>query len=90
MRLSLLTLGLLLSSAGLFAQTNMDQMVQERMAQRGGMRMEDDNDPFVPNTFIGSFRMEMHHVKDGVEQKEATDLFYWSSADKTLNQVKTP
>ncbi|HMC97483.1 MAG TPA: DUF4412 domain-containing protein, partial [Flavobacteriales bacterium] len=44
-----------------------------------------DTDPFVPNTFIGSFRMEMHRFKDGTEVKDSpTNLHYWSSADMTL------
>lgn len=58
---------------------------------RGGARMEDDNDPYVPNEFIGSFRMEMHHYKGPEEQKNSpTNMRYWSKADMTLNAMETP
>ncbi|HRH37138.1 MAG TPA: DUF4412 domain-containing protein [Flavobacteriales bacterium] len=57
----------------------------------GGVRMQDDNDPFVPNEFIGSFRMEMHHYKADVEEKNSpTNMRYWSTTDMTLNHMELP
>ncbi len=51
----------------------------------GQVKVEDDNDPFVPNAFIGSFRMEMHRLKDGKEAPEGPmDMHYWSSPDMNL------
>ena len=81
------------------AQVDINKMMQERMQQRQagqgsgtgsgdgsghGVKMEDDNDPFVPNEFIGSLRMEMHHYKEGVELKTSpTNMRYASSAEWT-------
>ena len=51
----------------------------------GQVQVEDDNDPFVPNAFTGSFRMEMHRYKNGVETGDAPmNMHYWSSPDMTL------
>ncbi|MBL0126632.1 MAG: DUF4412 domain-containing protein [Flavobacteriales bacterium] len=69
------------------AQVDINKMIQERMQQQQsgqpgqpvGGSMVDDNDPFVPNTFIGSFRMEMHFFKDGAEQKGSPNNMYYSS-----------
>lgn len=56
----------------------------------GDIKVVDDNDPFEPNTFIGSFRMEMHSFQDGVETKESPmDIHLWNSSDKTLISFKT-
>lgn len=88
----------LLASIALFsasAQVDINKMIQERMRQQGqpgqpsgtpsGVTMEDDTDPFVPNEFIGSFRMEMHNYEGTVEQKNSPmNLYYWSSTDMTL------
>jgi len=76
------------------AQVDINKMIQERMQQQGQTRqpsatpgaaqMVDDTDPFVPNEFIGSLRMEMHHFKDGVELKtDPTNMRYSSSAEWT-------
>ncbi|MCW5898346.1 MAG: DUF4412 domain-containing protein [Flavobacteriales bacterium] len=35
----------------------------------GGVNMVEDKDPYEPNRFIGSFRMVMHSLKDGKEEK---------------------
>lgn len=49
------------------------------------VKVEDDNDPFVPNAFVGSFRMEMHQFVKDVESKDSpTNMRYWSSPDMTL------
>lgn len=51
----------------------------------GQVKVEDDNDPFTPNAFVGSFRMEMHNFKNGVEDKDGPmNMHYWSSPDMTL------
>ncbi len=57
----------------------------------GRAQMQDDNDPFVPNEFIGSFRMEMHHYKGTTEEKGSpSNLRYWSTADQTLVKMELP
>lgn len=54
----------------------------------GQIKVEDDNDPFTPNSFVGSFRMEMHHFKNGKENKDSpTNMHFWSSPEKTLISV---
>ena len=57
---------------------------QQQMTQRG-VQMEPDTDPFVPNAFIGSFTMEMHFYKNGVEDKSSPmDMQYGSSEDMVM------
>lgn len=81
------------SLAATNAQIDINKMIQEKMGQGtqngqtngGGMTVEDDNDPFVPNTFIGSFRMETHFYKKEVEEKNSpSNMRYWSDAERTL------
>ena len=49
------------------------------------VKVEDDNDPFTPNEFVGSFRMEMHQFVKDVEAKDSpTNMRYWSSPDMTM------
>ncbi|MBV6405180.1 MAG: DUF4412 domain-containing protein [Flavobacteriales bacterium] len=56
-----------------------------------GITVVDDNDPFVPNSFIGSFRMETHQFRSGAEQERSPmTLRYWSSADKALTEASSP
>lgn len=76
------------------AQIDINKMMQEKMAKQGqgsgqpggaGVKLEDDNDPFVPNEFTGSFRMEMHHYDGELERKNSpTNMYYWSTPDMTL------
>jgi GLPGLI family protein len=83
----LLSCSVLLSAA---AQTDMNQMIQERMAA-SGVKMEDDTSPYVPNEFVGSFRMEMHMFDGATEQKNSPrNMRYWSAEDKTLNKMEMP
>lgn len=81
------------------AQVDVNKLIQERMARQqgaqagdhGNVKIEDDNDPFVPNSFIGSFRMEMHHFQNGTEEKNSpTTMRYWSKADMTLTKMELP
>lgn len=81
------------------AQVDINKMIQERMAKQGSagqpgggdVKVEDDNDPFVPNTFLGSFRMEMHHYDGQTEKKNSpNNMRYWSAADMTSNQMILP
>lgn len=56
-----------------------------------GMHMQDDNDPFVPNTFTGSFRMEIHTYKGTEEMKGSPmNMRYWSKPDMTVVQMEMP
>lgn len=51
----------------------------------GQGQLVQDNDPFVPNTFIGSFRMEMQQFENNAETSDGPlSIRFWSSADKTL------
>jgi hypothetical protein len=85
--LHILGLSLWLTST---AQTDVAKMLQERMGG-GGVIMEEDKSPFVPNEFIGSFRMEMHMFEGEQEQKNSpTNMRYWSSAEKTMNKMEMP
>lgn len=70
------------------AQFDVNKMMQQRM---GGAKIEDDNSPFVPNEFIGSFRMEMHLFDGPTEKKNSpTNMRYWSSEDMTMNKMEMP
>ncbi len=85
--LSILFCSLLLSAT---AQTELEKMIQERMAG-SGMKVEDDTTPFVPNEFIGSFRMEMHMFKGTTEAEHSpTNMRYWSTEDMTMNKMEMP
>ena len=56
-----------------------------------GMKAEDDNDPFVPNAFVGSFRMEVHHYTGTEENKGSpTNMHYWSNTDMTVVKTEMP
>ncbi|MFN8350517.1 MAG: hypothetical protein U0U25_03535 [Flavobacteriales bacterium] len=85
MRTLLLSVALL---ASLFATAQID--LSKIMAGQG-VKVEDDKSPFVPNSFVGSFRMENHLYKNGVEEKHSpTTMRYWSSADMTLIKTEMP
>ena len=72
------------------AQDDLQKIIQERMAG-SGMKIEDDTSHFVPNEFIGSFRMEMHMYKSGVEAEHSpTNMRYYSKEDMTLNKMAMP
>lgn len=89
MRTTLLISGFL-SLFTVSAQTDINQMIQQRMGA-GGAKIEDDNDPFVPNEFIGSFRMEMHMFDGTTEKKNSpTNMRYWSTEDMTMNKMEMP
>lgn len=76
----------LLASAAATAQIDISKIMAGQ-----GMKMEDDKSPFVPNSFVGSFRMEMHMYRNGVEEKHSpTNMRYWSSTDMTLYQMVVP
>lgn len=81
------TLPLLLSAyltiAGL-AQAGLSS-VMGQTGDLGQVKVEDDNDPFVPNTFVGSFRMEMHIFKGATEQNGSpANMQFWSNPEMTL------
>ncbi len=81
------------------AQVDINKMMQERMSRQGQVdgkggdgntAIVDDAGPFVPNEFIGSFRMEMHHYKDGAELKTSpSNMRYASSTDWTSMKNET-
>jgi hypothetical protein len=56
-----------------------------------GITVVDDTDPFTPNSFIGSFRMETRLYHNNVEERTSpTTLRYWSSADQVLTEAASP
>jgi GLPGLI family protein len=72
------------------AQINIGNMVPKAGGGQN-VSVEDDKSPFVPNSFIGSFRMENHLFKNGKEEKNSpTTLRYWSSAEMTLMKTELP
>ena len=74
----------------LTAQVNIGGMMPKPGSSKG-VSVEDDNDPFVPNTFIGSFRMENHLFKNGEEEKDSpTNMRYWSTPERTMTKVEMP
>lgn len=81
-----LPLTLVLLTCSVSAQ-DMNTYMQQALAKQG-VKMEPDTDPFVPNTFVGSFTMEMHMFKNGVESEHSpTNMTYWSSPEMTLVQT---
>lgn len=89
MRIRTTLSAILLATATLFAQTGMDQALKEQAAA-SGLKVEDDNDPFTPNTFIGSFTLEIQPWEAGKPATTAPMLVHlWNSADKTLMSVAT-
>ncbi|MBL7964156.1 MAG: DUF4412 domain-containing protein [Flavobacteriales bacterium] len=96
MRLPLLLLALCSLHLSL-AQIDMNKLLQQRSQQQQGqgappadgatVSVEEDNDPYVPNTFIGSFRMEMHTYKNDKEEKDSPmNVRFASKADMTVVQ----
>lgn len=85
---TIVAIGLLAIAPALHAQVDMNAILQQ---QGLNMRMEDDNDPFVPNTFTGSFRMETHVFENGTEKKESPmNVRYWSSPELSMVQMAMP
>lgn len=71
------------------AQVNLGSMMPK--GSGAGMTVEDDTDPFVPNSFIGSFRMENHMFKNDVEEKNSpVTMRYWATAEQTLIKTEVP
>lgn len=69
----LLPLLALLSTVNLPAQS-MEELMKKAMEQQGGQNkvtVEENKDPFVPLTFTGSYRMEVHSFKNGKEEKDS-------------------
>lgn len=70
------------------AQVNMNSIMQKAQGNQGGgasVSFEEDKSDFVPNKFIGSFQMEVHSYKNGVEEKDSpARLNFYSNADMTL------
>jgi GLPGLI family protein len=89
MRIQVLSLALVASLIA-HAQINIGSMMPKGSGGKE-VRVEDDNDPYVPNSFTGSFRMENHLFKTGVEEKNSpTTLHYWSTAEMTLMKTELP
>ncbi|MEO8733881.1 MAG: hypothetical protein ABI373_06085, partial [Flavobacteriales bacterium] len=74
-----------------FAQTGAPPMPPPQSGSPSdNVKIEDDNDPFVPNTFTGSFTMDMQSYKDGKPTAEAPHVMhFWSSPDKTLMEFQS-
>ncbi|MBK9419462.1 MAG: DUF4412 domain-containing protein [Flavobacteriales bacterium] len=77
---------LLLTTTALFAQTGMEQMMKQYGAA-ANVKVEDDNDPFVANTFVGSLTMEMQAWENGKAATEKPmEVHVWNSESKTLTE----
>ncbi|MGV3638383.1 MAG: DUF4412 domain-containing protein [Flavobacteriales bacterium] len=70
----------LLLCAPVRAQVDLNAILQQ---QGGGVQLVPDTDPFTPNSFIGSFTMEMHLFENGKEQQHSpVHTTIHSSAEK--------
>lgn len=101
--LPLLVLGF---SAEAVAQVDVNKLIQQKMQEQSktgqpsggaGVTMETDNDPIVLNSFIGSFKLEMHSyvpaskaaASQWAEEKSSPmEMDYTSSAQQTLIRTK--
>ncbi len=73
-----------------YAQVDMQDLLQQHL-QQSGITIEDDNDPFSPNVFVGSFRMEMQRFENGKRDEAGTmDITFVNSADKTAITTTAP
>jgi len=57
---------------------NLQELMNKAMQQQGGqpasetqVTIEENQDPFVPLTFTGGYRMEIHSFKNGKEEKDS-------------------
>lgn len=90
LRSALLFSTTVLTASLLSAQVDMSKILQGQMGQ-GGAQVEVDDSPFEPNTFIGSFRMEIHSYKGEKEEKGSPmSMRYTSAEDKTLMDLGQP
>lgn len=63
---------------------------QQSGSAMNNVKIEDDNDPYVPSTFTGSFTMDMQSYTDGKPSTDAPHVMhFWSSPDKTLMEFQT-
>jgi hypothetical protein len=68
------------------AQVDIGSLMQQGGANAlGGVTIVEDTDPFVPNQFIGSFRMEVRTYENGEEAKDSPmSVVFHSKADMTV------
>jgi hypothetical protein len=62
-----------LTAANLSAQS-MEELMRKAMEQQGSeqkLSVEENRDPFVPLTFTGSYRMEVHTYRNGKEENDS-------------------
>jgi hypothetical protein len=62
-----------LAAANLSAQS-MEELMRKAMEQQGSqekLSVEENRDPYVPLTFTGSYRMEVHTYRNGMEGKDS-------------------
>ncbi|HOY28228.1 MAG TPA: DUF4412 domain-containing protein [Flavobacteriales bacterium] len=70
------------------AQIDINAILQQNGS---GMQLVPDTDPFTPNTFVGSFTMEMHLFENGKEQEHSpANTTIHSSAEKIAIESQTP
>lgn len=67
------------------AQVDINSMMQDHaMGGMKGMKVVEDTDPFTPNEFVGSFTLELHSFKGGMEETNSPmNMQITSSADKS-------
>ena len=95
MRTAISLMAFVASATAVPAQFDVNRMIEERLAQLGqdeqpveGLIIADDDGPFVPNNFIGSFRLELHSfVGDSERTDSPKEFLYWSNADMTALQL---
>lgn len=71
------------------AQVDINSMMQDHaMGGTKGMKVVEDTDPFTPNEFVGSFTLELHSFKGGMEETNSPmNMQITSSAEKSIMRM---
>lgn len=86
-----LLLSTLFISTLAIAQTAEDKALMEQYMKAQGMPViETDDSPFVPNTFIGSFIMDITTNDGKSKEPHSMTMHYASSADMTSMHMESP
>ncbi len=74
------------------AQIDLNKMMLQKQPgsdQKGSVQVQEDESPYVPNSFVGSYRMEMHIFKKGVEDKHSPmNIRYAFQKDMTAMNIE--
>lgn len=85
-----LLLSTLLFTTFATAQTESEKAAMEQYSGQGMPVIEKDDSPYVPNTFIGSFIMDITTNDDKSKEPQTMSMHYASSADMTSMRMVSP